>query len=314
MDPELHEIIQNLGAEPERHPRKARRTRALGWFVWILLAVGIASFISPWLGLPGWFVGLLSLGAASVLKRFQTRAKRMVSIGAATKLQQDPRPPVVYLRSFAKDAHSSSFEERLLRELDVVGPVIAIGRPGETLPPLGAYRLYPKPDQWREAVVRLMQLSGAVVLRGGKTEGVLWETARAREYVPPERLLIMLPGTNPEEPGYAHSEKEPARLEERYREFRELVQGNFPKGLPERSDGAGFVCFDVDWNPRLIGRTRTETRERPRRGGVCPRRLQFRRGVGLRLRRRLFEGGRGLEIASRLATGSPLQDIRVATG
>jgi hypothetical protein len=48
-----------------------------------------------------------------------------------------------------------------------IGPFVAIGRPGERLPQLGAIRLYVADPEWQEMVTRLMSEAALVVLRAG---------------------------------------------------------------------------------------------------------------------------------------------------
>ena len=57
-----------------------------------------------------------------------------------------------------------------------VGPVIAIGKPGERLPQLGAARLYVDDDHWRDTIDDLMAESALVVVRAGDTPNLWWES------------------------------------------------------------------------------------------------------------------------------------------
>ena len=59
-----------------------------------------------------------------------------------------PAAPVLYLRSFADDGCAArrygalTEEEQLAKALAWVGPLLAVGRPGEVLPHVGAQRIY----------------------------------------------------------------------------------------------------------------------------------------------------------------------------
>jgi hypothetical protein len=73
------------------------------------------------------------------------RGRRMRAATAMAEMRRDPRPPVLYFRSFEDDKVSyfnfnSSFEENLAAVFRDVGPVVAIARPDESLPPIGAAR------------------------------------------------------------------------------------------------------------------------------------------------------------------------------
>jgi len=75
-----------------------------------------------------------------------------------------------------------SAEEQIADALRPVGPLIAVGAPGERLPHVGAVRMYlPKePNEgWQEPVRQLMRRSRLTVLTLGTSEGTMWELAQA---------------------------------------------------------------------------------------------------------------------------------------
>jgi hypothetical protein len=137
---------------------------------------------------------------------------------AEEALALDPRPPVVYLRSFGIDDQilvpapglaakltglftytaSISPEQEMAFILERVGPVIAIGKPGERLPQLGAARLYVGDDEWRAVVGKLMNDAALVVIRAGDTANLWWEVQEALSRCSRERVIIVAlgqPGT-----------------------------------------------------------------------------------------------------------------------
>jgi len=91
------------------------------------------------------------------------------AILSANQLQRlDDRPPVVHLRSFAEERLQISkalFEDKSLLEeviLDngmLVGPVVAIGQPGDLLPPLGVARDSVPAEAWKVHVTRWIHVS-----------------------------------------------------------------------------------------------------------------------------------------------------------
>lgn len=129
-------------------------------------------------------------------------------------LASDPRPPVVYLRSFSVDHQilvpghgagarlarplmytaSVSPEQEMAFVLDRIGPVVAIGKPAERLPELGAARLYVADDEWRAVVAGLMRDAALVVIRAGETENLWWEITEALTRCPRDRVLIVALG------------------------------------------------------------------------------------------------------------------------
>jgi hypothetical protein len=66
-------------------------------------------------------------------------------------------------------------EEVLGRVLGTYGPVIAIGRPGEALPPAGAAREYVPNAEWRARVADLVGESERVVVIVGESKGLSLE-------------------------------------------------------------------------------------------------------------------------------------------
>src|SRR6266446_4260896 len=89
-----------------------------------------------------------------------------------------------------------SFEELLAEAFSVAGPVIAIGRPGEVLPPLGAHRTWVRHDAWQERVTEYLRECGLVVMVMGLIrgeEGLAWELRQVLDRVPPEKIIFVMP-------------------------------------------------------------------------------------------------------------------------
>ena len=179
----------------------------------LALADGPASE-NPWLNLGTLAAYLLSARAGLMWIR---RGWKYEMPSADALLAADARAPVLYLRSFADDGMTGagspgarvwrsirwhtqvvSVEQELARVMSRVGPVVAIGRPGDSLPELGAARLYTREDEWRTKVTELMRQARLVVIRTGTTPGLQWEIEQATDLVPPERLVfVSLPGGVP---------------------------------------------------------------------------------------------------------------------
>ena len=212
----------------------ATRAYRLSWAVrgWLLVGGVVALVLAYW-----------------VLKYSRPRSAR----GAVQALRADSRRPVLYLRGFGDDRHAArideipgalaqglvglhSREEQLVGALGAFGPVIAVGRPGEPLPHLGAARFYLPFDDWQPGVRRLMDLSQLIVLRLGEGEGLWWEVEQASTTQPPAKLVLLLPG---EHDGPAQ------RLDEHLPKpvgLRGVVTGQWTSAV---------VVFDRDWNPHV---------------------------------------------------------------
>jgi hypothetical protein len=162
---------------------------------------------------------------------------------------------VLYLRGFGDDQASAGVdempgglsvglvnvhtrEEQLVGALGAFGPVIAVGRPGEPLPHLGAARFYLPFHDWQPGVLRLMELSQLIVLRLGEGDGLWWEVDQATTTQPAAKLVLLVPG---ERDGLAE------RLDEHLPK---------PSGLAAVVGGndrwtSAVIAFDHDWTPRV---------------------------------------------------------------
>jgi TM2 domain-containing membrane protein YozV len=144
--------------------------------------------------------------------RLWRRSRKYGALGADEAMARDPRPPVLYLRSFADDGEALigeqawwmrlgaviatpvTPEQEMADLLDAIGPVVAIGKPGEPLPELGAARLYVSDDLWQAKVQELMKKARLVVVRLGTSPGLLWEIEEALAHLPRQRLVLALLG------------------------------------------------------------------------------------------------------------------------
>jgi hypothetical protein len=221
------------------------------------MAVGILSIwrvINPLensLNISGlWFFFSLAVSYALLWGRKIRRRQ------AGNVLSSDQRSPVLYLRSFKDDEITSrpirdtgmpiSFteEEYLVDVLKDFGPCLAIGQPGETLPDLGAARIYVPDDTWQDKVRELLLSSKLVVLRAGQTPNFLWEVEQSIRNVSPQNIIILIP-----------------KMENLYNRFRKLAVGYFPQSLPEEigtpdifhgiASLHGYIYFEEDWTPHF---------------------------------------------------------------
>ena len=212
----------------------------------------------------------VSIVISAIVIQIFLRARKFTVASAEEILTTDPRPPVIYMRSFKDDAAASMpvmsgppgwailFPKELVTEEEIVahilndfGPMVTIGKPGEQLRELGAARMYVSDQEWQEKVAALMRSAKLVVLRLGQTEGLWWELEQSIGKLRPEQLLVFVPRV-----------REKAAREA----IRRRAEALFPKPLPEftRSDKLvagvgllrGILYFDPDWTARYIDLTR----------------------------------------------------------
>lgn len=197
-----------------------------------------------------------------------------------TALSEIEGRPVVFFRSFSDDGgvypfgtsrnmigFAETYEQVLARLLKKVGPPIAIGRPGEDAPELGAARIYVGDDEWKEVAGEMIQRAAMVIVTVGKTPGVRWEIEHVLKDLQPERLLFFFP---PKVKRFARIPDPviavlwfllPFRLlllkddrKERYQNFVSLVEAplaelNPEAKLPKKLGNSLFISFDADWKP-----------------------------------------------------------------
>lgn len=113
-------------------------------------------------------------------------------------------PAILYLRPFGDDKLTAkeinrflrpgvSEEEALVSVLDDIAPVLCIGRPSKKYLPDGAARITIPNDTWKERVAELVQKAELVVLRLGKSDGVLLELQYCLENLDLRKLVLILP-------------------------------------------------------------------------------------------------------------------------
>ncbi len=178
-----------------------------------------------------------------VLLFFGGRGIRLWRTDARLLLVKDPRPPILYLRPFDYDLHNTldqmRSEERLLTSFfKRLGPVIAIGKPGEQLQPVGAPRIY-LGDTWQEVVVNLMNQAKLIIIACPQDvhQGTWWEIEESIKINDPQRLIFYLPF--PENPHI-------------YQAFRQRVNVLLSQELPSNIGYTRFINFGPNWEPKIL--------------------------------------------------------------
>lgn len=172
-------------------------------------------------------------------------------------------PPAVYLRSFGADSeifyqvHSSetrtepgsvdysntwTVEEIAIGVVAKTCPVIAVGRPGDPMPPVGAARLYcSEESDWRQLVGGLLINSALVVLRPGNSEGVRWELQQVLASKHRNRCALLLVDSE----GLPFDKKT-------YLQFRDLVAQTCSVDLPIAGWNAWLMYFDSQGRAQTV--------------------------------------------------------------
>jgi hypothetical protein len=155
---------------------------------------GVLALAAKYTGDAGVLLAILGLPVLVAGATLLRRAEQMMQTTVTEARSDDPRPPILFLRSFLdddtqlpepdvglygeKEPRRVGFEISIADQLRRFGPLIAIGKPGEGLSRLGASRQYFSDDEWQAAIHRWMDESRLVVVMVGLTRGVTWEIAQ----------------------------------------------------------------------------------------------------------------------------------------
>ena len=177
---------------------------------------GAFATIRDWLA-PSWLNLVLILVCVISGLNFLVRAKRYGARSSMSARTLDSRRPILLLRSFQDDMTPLertndqnawmrsalvpsrwTLEETIEQLLGVHGPVIAIGRPGEALPPAGVAREYVSNNYWQERVRDLIGQAQAIVVVLGDTEGLKFEYQTLVNMDAYSKMILVFPPHKPE--------------------------------------------------------------------------------------------------------------------
>jgi hypothetical protein len=211
---------------------------------------------------PGLIPGLTLVGLGAIIFQILRYARRLRARHALRALEEDPRAPLLLLRSFGDDAlelpgygprNSLSFltfggqtdiltfEEMIYHLVSRCGPVIAVGRPGERTPPLGASRMWVRNDgneeQWKQVVSALIEEAQySVMILGDPGRGLAWEAGQLFALQDPRKVVLVMPPVD---------EAEASR---RWGQYRDLSGGR----LPPYAGGEIVAAFAPDGGCRIV--------------------------------------------------------------
>lgn len=171
-------------------------------------------------------------------------------------LMRDLRPMSLYLRPFSAD--TDDLEAGLFKGLKKIGPLIAIGNPGDNfLPPTyGAYRIYIPDEGWKDRIDELINETTCTFIRIGKTineneveveSGINWEVRKAFTSLPPEKIILVY--------GKGESKKSYPYYRDYIMDIIKERGGSPQKPLPEKVKTSkvslSYISFDQNWNASI---------------------------------------------------------------
>ena len=228
---------------------------AAGILLALVAVSGLVDFNFPEYGDVSKFIGRTVLFTAVgllayVARHFLRSAEATLSISGA--------PPVVYLRSFGDDvgltsdrgggSYRETFEQMVSKVMRRYGPFMAIGRPGEGLPLLGAARTYQSDDAWQAHALKLMKAAKLIVLIVGSTGGLRWEVLQIVAHDWQDKLLILMPPLpNPERTRRLQT-LDASLADSRWAHSLDGVDGNDLIGLRLEADGRSTLVKAVGYS------------------------------------------------------------------
>ena len=163
------------------------------------LALWISFIARIFIPVPSIVDRLLSVTVFSITRRLRRHwAKVDLAGGSAERVGRAS----VLLRTFAHDSllatancdNPVSIEERIIRGLLSGGHrVVALGKPGEEMPPLGAERYYVPDADWQRVISNWVSQSYSVVMVAGVSRATHWEIEEIIRLGINDRLLILFP-------------------------------------------------------------------------------------------------------------------------
>ncbi len=190
-------------------------------FLWLSQIAQETKLFSDSARLAGYILGTWSIIFGSIYwgVRIYRRARRKALLPGSALAKKDPRPVVLYLRSFNDDSAlrmwarttngrilperlvRASFEEVVTDHLWGYGPVRAIGDPRarDKTAPLGAARDYTIDSDWQNQVVGLMRQACMIVAVAAESDGLAWEIDAVVKHGFLPKFVLLLPPVDSQE-------------------------------------------------------------------------------------------------------------------
>jgi len=181
----------------------------------IIVGLGIVSLIYSQNGGGVWF-SILAFGFFGIGSPFFKIGAKIKQLTAEELLEKDKREPILLLRPFQRDnidirdftgfskdnmfspnyyinKEELTFEEKIVETFNILGPVIAIGRPDGDTQLLGASRTYIPDNQWQDKVIRLASKSSYILFIVDDSPSLRWEFQEMVKLKSLDRLFLVLP-------------------------------------------------------------------------------------------------------------------------
>jgi hypothetical protein len=183
-----------LNAGTGRNSTVGESALRMGGVVSFMLGITFGGAIG---GGAGAFFGL---GLMNVVKMMASRRIKRELEGLSKEAVGER--PVLYLRAFKDDgalATIDMFSGRTTEEAICLAAaesgerVIALGKPGEKLPPLGANRFYVPDEEWQSVISSWIEKAHQIILAATTTSATKWEKEEIHRKNCVSKLIIVIP-------------------------------------------------------------------------------------------------------------------------
>jgi hypothetical protein len=232
---------------PQQSLARGRLYKGLAIVLGVLVGLPLLVLMADAKGLERALLGLLAFFIGAGLVWLHQHGDRHTAPTADEVLANDPRAPILYLRSFEDDEAAIGLEYSLSEVMEEVGPFVAVGRPGDKLPPLGVSRSYQRNEDWQPYVLDLMNRAALVVMLAGRTQGLAWELRQCAQRIRPERLVVLVPNQRSSYEEFEATAREAGIP---------LTLPSFPSREATRYEAdhiSGLVSFDHNWQGEFSG-------------------------------------------------------------
>ena len=151
--------------------------------------------------------------ALLITRTFSTHIVEVLSRASTESIRLAKRqcPPIILLRPFNLDNTSVTTKRSLIQRIlpffrdantieEIVAttcfryaPIYAVGKPGETLPPLGAIRDYLNDSEWQQYVQEMIRHSQRIVFIAGAASFTRWESLQVINLNGVDKLIVVIP-------------------------------------------------------------------------------------------------------------------------
>jgi len=198
---------------------------------------------------------------------FIRRFRKRVDIerqSAEEVLSRDPRKPILYLRAFDSDreqykgnmnaafylanpmtvlalaAREHTFEEKLLIDVDQIGPFVGLAEPSGPAEISGAARFPTLGDDWQTVVGKLLEMSELIILRTGMGTGLIWELEELRRRNLYQKVILYIE---------FYGEDSASVCKARFEKFANWLHGRLNFNLPTYRRGVRYLYTPISGEP-----------------------------------------------------------------